>query len=335
MANLAQFPFTPQSDTAESLVNGWVLGVRKVDALRGNDIIRGNAMGCGICNGGIISAGRGNDLLEGTNPPDSVAGPRSIANWGEINAGPGNDTIRAYGRGGILNHGSIRSGLGDDEILGVADNNYPREQAEEEWTKSGIVNAGGEIITGDGDDSVVGESSVYSGISNNIDGVIETRSGADVVRGDGYLFGIANDGSLKTGSGRDVVTGAGAVFGIRNSGLIATGDGNDVLDAFVGGFSGQGKASLGRGNDTLIGFVSESGKGNRSVVGVFLGGRGSDKVLLGDGVYRLDRGRIGFVGDGRVMKTKSFERIGGVDGGLFNFKDGILTIAGGVATSLI
>ncbi len=93
------------------------------------------------------------------------------------------------------------------------------------------------------------------------------------------------------------------------------------MNAIIGGFSGNGVIDLGTGNDTLIGF----GAGN------FYGGNGIDKILLGEGSYEIFGSTIDF--GGVTMNARQFERIGGVNGGVFNYSNGIVTVdADGVAS---
>jgi Ca2+-binding RTX toxin-like protein len=93
------------------------------------------------------------------------------------------------------------------------------------------------------------------------------------------------------------------------------------LSAIVGGFSGNGSIYLGTGNDTLTGF----GTGN------FYGGTGTDKFLLGEGIYAISGSTID--SGGASMNASQFEQIGGVDDGIFSYSDGIVIVnADGVAS---
>ena len=86
-------------------------------------------------------------------------------------------------------------------------------------------------------------------------------------------------------------------------------------------------SDLGGGKDTLIGFAKSGQNAGR-----FNGGKGKDKILLGDGQYTIEGNLLARSGDGGFMRVNSFEKIGGINGGLFNFANGRLTVTGGVAT---
>jgi hypothetical protein len=119
-------------------------------------------------------------------------------------------------------------------------------------------------------------------------------------------------------------------IGIDNNGTILTGAGRDTVHALHGGFQGSGRLHLGRGNDSMIGFVHAKG-----VKASFVGGAGRDAVLLNTGVYTINDGLITLAGTARSMRTSGFERIGGIHGGLFGLADGELTITNSVAVSLV
>jgi len=89
-----------------------------------------------------------------------------------------------------------------------------------------------------------------------------------------------------------------------------------------GGFIGPiGKTYLRDGNDRFLGFGT----------GEFYGGSGVDKILFGQGTYTISGSSI--VSGGVSMTVYEFEKIGGSNGGVFNFADGTLTVnANGVAT---
>ncbi|WP_019500214.1 hypothetical protein [Pseudanabaena sp. PCC 6802] len=127
------------------------------------------------------------------------------------------------------------------------------------------------------DDSITGSSNDGSAgivISNTLD----TGNGKDSITGDGGTqgIGILNDGTIFTGNGKDFITGSGFI-GISNNGIIFTGRGNDIVDAFDGGFDGDGGVFLGRGDDTLLGFGT----------GWFYGGKGEDTLVLPSDSYSV------------------------------------------------
>ena len=236
----------------------------------------------------------------------------------KINALGGADKITGYGYIGISNTGTIYTAEGNDTIAGKS-------------YYYGISNTG-TIDTGKGNDTIIGTSRISVAISN--DGTIYTGEGNDTITGKGgttvdRLNAIYNAGTINTGKGDDKITGTGnAGYGILNVGTIDTGEGNDIVDALKGGFARGGKTYLGKGNDTLKGFGE----------GEFHGGSGKDKMLFGEGTFIITGSTI--IQDGRTtdygivtMNVNQFEQIGGAKGGLFDFRDGTLTVnAAGVGT---
>jgi hypothetical protein len=293
----------------------------------GNDSIYGISDGIGIYNTGTINTGTGKDSITG------IGNVEGINTFGTINTGAGNDTITGIGTGNgafaIGNYGTINTGTGNDSIIGVTTNNGIGIYT------FGTINtsAGNDIITGISTGSGLSSSkdSIFNiGIFND-ESTIDTGTGNDIISGTGN-FGISNTGTINTGAGNDIITGmsTGAGFigvetggesGIYNTGTINTGTGNDTVSSIVGCFSGNGSIDLGAGNDTLIGF----GTGN------FYGGTGIDKILLGEGTYKISGSTIN--SGGVSMKASQFEQIGGVNGGVFSYSNGnVIVNADGVAS---
>ena len=112
--NLKSFKFTKKADKAIS-EKGWeVLEGVVINALAGNDIIKGtSSTDSGIGNYGTINTGDGKDTITGTGTGDFYG----IGNDGTINTGAGNDIIKGTGTGyGILNTGTINTGAGNDIV---------------------------------------------------------------------------------------------------------------------------------------------------------------------------------------------------------------------------
>jgi len=144
--------------------------------------------------------------------------------------------------------------------------------------------------------------------------------------------GISNLGIIETGPGNDLVIGSQVNLapsgneldaGIYNDGLISTGRGEDIVDALVGGFvSGYtlwqpGLVDLGGDDDILKGYGA----------GVFDGGSGEDRILLGEGIYTasIDQDGAGTLmkdGSSLVMEIHNFEKIGGAADGLTSLVSG-------------
>ena len=249
--------------------------------------------------GVVVNTLAGNDIISG------IGGTSNT----DINNGIANKVS-------ISNNGTIITGTGNDSIYGISDG-------------VGVYNTG-TINTGIGNDNITG---IGNAVGIYTFGTINTGAGNDTITGIStggdlsssktsiFNIGIFNDEfTIDTGTGNDIVSGTGN-FGISNTGTINTGAGNDTVSAIVGGFSGNGSIYLGTGNDTLIGF----GTGN------FYGGTGTDKLLLGEGIYAISGSAID--SGGASMNASQFEQIGGVNGGIFSYSDGIVIVnADGVAS---
>ena len=191
-SNLKSFKFTKKADTAIS-VTGWkVLEGVVINALAGNDIIKGtSSTDSGIGNYDTINTGAGNDIIKGTS--STYYG---IFNDGTINTGDGNDRITGTGGTGIYNDdGTINTGDGDDIIKGTG-------------TGSGISNYG-TINTGDGNDIVDALEGGFDG-----DGTTYLDAGNDTLKGfgTGNFYGGAGTDKLFFGEGTYVISGSTVVF---------------------------------------------------------------------------------------------------------------------------
>ena len=241
----------------------------------------------------VLDVLAGDDTILGFGSDDSdISG---ILNFGTIYAGDGNDDIVAIGgRDAIYNTGTIDTGNGNDTISGKV----------EDTTNSSDIENDGKIFTGDGDDIIIGGGQ----LDNDFGAIIDTGSGNDKI-----IFNQSTQNPYRS---------------IWNDGLIDTGSGCDIIDALGGGFFGDtegppsGEIKLGDGEDTLKGFGT----------GGFFGGTGTDKILFGEGTYKISESTI--ISDGRTMRVAEFEQIGGANGGLFNYENGTLTVdAAGIAIS--
>lgn len=214
----------------------------------------------------------------------------------------GNDTVSGKGddRGININGGTINTDAGNDKIIGIG-------------YSYGIFNYG-TINTGDGNDRIIGKGDIGIFIDTEYAGTINTGAGNDKIIGIG---GISNKGFINTGIGNDTITARGGAIG--NGGIIDTGAGDDTIDSLKGGFfSSGGKIILGSGNDTLKGYDTGFGACK------YYGGTGKDKILFGKGTYNIDGTSI--MSGYSTMKVYEFEQVGGINGGLFDFRDGTLTV---------
>ena len=364
--NLAQFQFNNRANKAISDDGWFVDDLEVVDALGGNDTIKGSGgrydpfENFGIYNRGTINTGAVDDTITGGGYDFG------ISNGGTINTGTGNDTITGSiggGSFGIFNYGTINTGTSNDSITGSA-GRYG----------SGIENPGGTIDTGTGNDTITGSGGDY-GISNGFK--INTGTGNDTITGSagrGGFFGILNGSgyyeegilskvTINTGAGNDTITGSvggrgagisnGVEYyaGINSNGFkINTGAGNDTITGSAGcgglGIYNDGTIYSGTGKDIVDaldgGFggdgITNLGPDNDNLKGFgsgnFYGGTGIDKILFGPGTYTVTGPTI--VSSSVIMNVSEFEQIGGANGGLFKYANGTLTVnSDGVATFAI
>jgi hypothetical protein len=287
----------------------------------GNDKLKGNSSeGTGIYNNGIIGMGDGNDSIEGSGGyigiKSSGTGLYDLGNgdnyvsavgnvWGiyvnKLIAGSGKDVVRAEAAQYAIQVQYLDVGDGDDIIYGKG------------GTFAGELSAAGvgltcnTLITGKGNDFITG-----------------INAGARNIRfGQGIWLPRTTD-FIDTGDGNDTITGSsfgGSEIncGIDNNGAIRTGPGMDVVDARNGGLRGSGLFDLGSDNDTLIGYGISTGSASNPN---FIGGLGTDKILLNAGSYKITNGtgfgrfNIQMIGaslsSGSLMRTSGFELIGSV-----------------------
>ena len=321
--DLTDVVFTAGPDLAIS-IEGWRLE-SVIQTLEGDDIIIGESISLGAGSAGFgrsgtLDTGAGNDSITATTTKDSTFA-LSINILSKIIAGSGNDSISGLSKG-FSGYGLSSSGL---------------------------------IDTGDGDDTITGESNgskdVFSGgsaISNT--GTIETGIGNDSITTSGiWSYGFLSFGMTKTGSGNDSITSTvtGYHSAIRNAnssqslGVIDTGSGSDSITASSNGtaIDNDGSITTGDGNDSITGFSTGSrqvldkdysyGYGIISYDGTIDTGNGNDTItgagwgLGGFGIFcsnRIDTGSGNDVVDALV---------GGFAGrGLINLGDGDDTLKG-------
>ncbi|BAY75538.1 FG-GAP repeat-containing protein [Nostoc linckia NIES-25] len=169
----------------------------------------------------------------------------------------------------ILNNNGTASNTADDFVLftpitgfsGNASFNYTVTDGSLTGTATVTVAVGGNIVGGNGNDSING------GAGND---TINGGNGNDSISG-----GAGND-SIDGGTGNDTITG-----GTGND-IINGGNGNDILygDGFINGGTGNDILSGGNGNDVLYGgFGSDiltGGNGNDTFA--FAAGDGTDTI---------------------------------------------------------
>jgi hypothetical protein len=331
MPRLSDVVFTQGDDLADSASSG--------------------TRGWRLAEGFTVRTLAGNDRIDGRHQRQgfSTKPRRGLSNLGTILTGVGNDIIsgstaatRGTENAGIGNSGILKTQAGNDRIIGLGG-------------RKGIINSG-RITTGEGADWIEGSGSQFSILNQ---GEIDTRSGRDTIKGslknfgrihtangnDQILGGVINRGQLFTGHGDDVIGSAERGVLSGKTGDLDTGNGNDTI--YLSG-KNWGRIRLGDGKDRMIGFASgSSAKGLR---GVNHGGRGKDKLLLASGIYRIEAGTVTWKAriddSGKVVRPKgtltsfgtmrvhSFEKIGGIKRGLFDFADGKLLVRDGIGVSL-
>lgn len=273
------------------------------DTREGNDRITGVGPGMrssisdsGIYNSGTILMGQGNDMITGTY--DATELLRHNANYVPLpNNGrspyrddrgnfyyyapdPNEPIPLPLYNYGIVNGGTIDTGIGNDTITGsnITEGSYLSDYL---------------ILDNLGSVGIVRNS---VGIVNG--GTINTRIGNDSIISNGKLV---NYGEVSLEDGNDTITTYGVIY---NDGKIDTGNGNDSIIAYGGfepGLNNSGRVLLGLDEDTLYGFGS----------GDFNGEGGVDTLELTFGSY-IVVGKVGAEvsftnGGGSVMKTSNFE----------------------------
>jgi hypothetical protein len=257
----------------------------------GNDIITGTGAGSngnGIINTGYIETGDGNDEITGTN---SIMGVGFFNYGGGIDTGNGDDIITGISEYmGILADGTINTGKGNDSI-----------------SSQGTYQNFGRVFLGDGNDSIIVYIANTGGLQNasgvvEDGGIIDTGGGNDIIISDEIL----NAGVINTGKGDDsIISNRGVIYNFGNYGSsINTGDGNDSIIADYGFESGDknGSVFLENGNDYL------KGSGN----GDFYGGNGNDTLELTPGSYTVgiwDTSVTFAKNNAGLMITSEFEKL--------------------------
>ena len=173
--NLKSFKFTNKADTAIS-VTGWeVLEGVVINALAGNDIIKGtSSTDSGIFNNGTINTGAGKDTIIGT------SGYYGIFNNGTINTGAGKDIVDAL-EGGFDGDGTTYLDAGNDTLKGFGTGNF--------YGGAGTD----KLFFGEGTYVISGSTVVFNGATMNVN-QFEKIGGAN-----GGLFTF-QDGTLTVSS---------------------------------------------------------------------------------------------------------------------------------------
>ena len=209
-----------------------------------------------------------------------------------LNTGIGNDTVTGdCQRIGIDLDGEdvkLLTGQGDDLIVGHGQENM------------GIsLRGNSRISTGEDNDTIIGEGDTYGIYINDNVSILYTGSGDDSIEAsagiDGY--GILSYGIINTGIGDDSIVSEGGRVGIINYNIIRTGDGNDLIHGVgIVGINHTGIINTGNGDDLVIGEGEADGFGFEIYDGGTIHtGAGNDQVI-GQGIDPF----TGFNGGGSI-----------------------------------
>ena len=256
----------------------------KLQSLEGNDeIIAIQPIGNGIYNAGTIDTGAGDDLVANIDFSGLDNTSTSIFNTGSILLGTGNDTIKASMQGG--NAAIYIQRDVPDKKLGLIDTGDGNDTVYGQSSSTGIINEGGIITTGEGDDEVVGVGGKSAGVINmqrynksNVleKGLINLGNGDNILSGQGNT-GIVNNGNIIGGTDKDLITGtaSGSLTGY-NAGIYNGG----TTDNKGNWIANSNSILTGSGNDEIIGH-GERGIMNTSLIDT---GDGSD-TIFGEGLF--------------------------------------------------
>lgn len=187
----------------------------------------------GIVNTGLIDTGIDNDLVFGlaSNTSSSEIEVTSIADSVAQGSAIAIATIEslAVAQGfaiGIANSGTIRTGRGDDLVIGIASN-----QASANVEADAIATSNSSVTDAQSSTDVIADVSetIAIGIDNN-SGSITTAEGDDQIIGLGNV-GITG-GSINTGQDNDRVIAYGDIVGVEGS-TIELGQGDDFFKAAI------------------------------------------------------------------------------------------------------
>ncbi len=208
----------------------------------GNDLLRGGAIGDNL------SGLAGNDTLVGNGGNDTLDG------------GAGNDVLNGGDGMDLAYYGNLRTAISINLTTGLAVSSASgRDQ----------LNSIERLITGAGNDSILGNA------ANN-----RILSGA----GNDTLFGLSGDDTLQGEGGRNYISGGLGNDHLSGGGTLLGGAGNDYIKGFdeadvLRGDDGNDTIYGGAGNDTIDG-----GAGNDKIWGndgedLLLGGTGNDTLF--------------------------------------------------------
>jgi hypothetical protein len=225
--------------------NNGISNKGNIDTGNGDDSITARFFGSPykavLENFNVIETGEGNDIITSSGGGviynqngEAIDTRKAISNDGTINTGNGQDSL--IFEGDFTNRGGVFLGEGNDSITASI------------IAKVGLPNRALEnfnfIGTGDGNDTITSTGVIYN------EGVIETGNGDDsiIVNSTGTGYGIYNNGgAINMGDGNDsIIANQGFESGSNSSGAWFLGEGDDYIKGY-----GSGDFYGGNGNDTL------------------------------------------------------------------------------------
>jgi Ca2+-binding RTX toxin-like protein len=241
---------------ADTLIGGSGDDVLDSDTLGGVDTI-GDRLDGGIGND-TLKGEAGNDTLIGGTGNDQLTGDDSSSHFGDdsLDGGIGNDTLKGNAGKDYLDGGAgkdtIYGGIGDDTIIGGGGDDYLNGGAGIDTVDYTYFNGGGTYNLATG---VASFSGLYNEDILNFENIL-TGGGNDTVIGTSANNSInagAGDDSLNGGAGNDTLTGAGGndtlVGGSGSDTLSGTSNGAGEIDIFdPGDYGASDRIILGTKN---------------------------------------------------------------------------------------
>jgi hypothetical protein len=262
------------SNTAVTRISltGWgsyagILNDGSLSTTNGSDVLTGASNGVGAVNGlggsggtgilnkqyALLNTRGGNDRINGST---TGSGGSGILNYGQVLTEDGYDRIigstTGSGGSGILNYGQILTEDGVDNVYGYASGI---------GTRFGIENRNGLIETGSGRDRIQGTgNNAIGGIANG--GFILSGDGNDFILGQvtndsgGFSVGIANsNGVIDAGSGSDTISGT--AMGVWSVGIANSNYGS--IDGGIGSITDIDTITGTATGDFSVGIVNQGG----------------------------------------------------------------------------
>lgn len=240
----------------------------------------------GIFNSGKILMDRGNDVIIGlanntsSSSSQAISEAESIANDVAIATADAESLAISEGAAvGIVNLGTIHTGMGNDTIIGIAINDATATAAADANANANAVGPGDDSDTQTNTNAIADNSETIAIGIDNASGLIVTAGGDDQVIGIGAI-GITG-GNIRAGNGNDRIMGYGSFVGVEDI-KIQLGKGDDFFKAAI--------VDL----DPLTGEISlqDDQSGSLKNTAIF-GGRGNDTFEIGgfEATVSIDGGR--------------------------------------------